>query len=482
MALPPTTTAAAATAAAKTLFRGAAIAVAKKKKIVVASTAAASAPSSWSSSSGGRGIRAAGGSRRSITTATAASISSRRCRGGGVGCDDLAAGQHRRHRRDGYNNNDDDDDASQRASFSGSSYRSAPPPPPSPPFVRQQHQQRRDFGSGGSGGFSLALLKELRSRSGAPIVDCKKALQHAAGSSEGDQDDDEAVLASASDWLREHGAAKVSSKVDGRETSEGLVGLRISDDDDNNGRSSAAVLVKLASETDFASRSSTCVDLVLNAAQAALLSTCKAAHRTAENLDEETILQAKTEGDKTVKDLLDEAIVSIRENLSFPDAIRIEAGGGDDGGGILVGYVHNRIDNDKDAGTAAAVVELAPDPDRRRSSSSSAAVAVSDDELRDAGKKLAMHVVAARPLYLSPDDVPQDALEREKEILTKQQEGSGKPADIVEKIVLGRLRKYYKDACLTEQGHMIEEKNPTVGKFLKQKGIVVKQFAALTIP
>lgn len=308
-------------------------------------------------------------------------------------------------------------------------------------------------GGGGSSGFSMELLKDLRTRSGAPIVDCKKALQHA--------DND---MAGAMDWLREHGAAKASSKLKGRETSEGLIGMTTSAD----GKS--ASLVKLASETDFAGRSAMCVDLVLSVAEAAL--------ETRSLVDTETILETKASAaadsggnSKTVKDLLDEAIVAIRENLSLPNVVRMEAGS-EGGNGILVGYVHNRVDPSRDAGTAAALVELAPEEGKKD---------VTKETLQAVGKKLAMHVVAARPQYMSPEDVPESELEKEKEILTKQQESSGKPPEIVEKIVLGRLRKFYEGVCLTEQAHMIEEKNPKVGKVLKSHGITIKRFELLSI-
>jgi len=303
----------------------------------------------------------------------------------------------------------------------------------------------------GDGGFSMELLKSLRSQSGAPIVDCKKALQHA--------DND---IPAALRWLREHGAAKASSKLQGREASEGLVGLTVSDD----GKS--ACLVKLASETDFAGRSSMCVDLVLTVAEAASSSS-----NVVGQLEGDAVLNTKcirADG-KTIKDLLDEAIVAIRENLSLPTVIRLEAKAA--AGGILVGYVHNRVDSSRTAGTAAAVVEVAPLEGKD----------VPTNILLATGKKLAMHVVAARPQYLRPDDVPANEVKKEKEILTKQAEedSSDKPPEIVEKIVLGRMRKFYEEVCLTEQPHMIEEKNPKVGKVLNDQGIAVKQFVSLSI-
>lgn len=288
--------------------------------------------------------------------------------------------------------------------------------------------------------FSMSSLKNLRAQSGAPIIECKKALENAG--------DD---LGAAMDWLREHGAAKASSKLQGRETTEGLVGLKVSAD------GKTAALVKVASETDFAGRSAPFVGLVGHVASAILSSTDGV-------LSEGDILEAASEG-KSIKDALDEAIVAIRENISVPDAKKMQSIYG-----MVVGYVHNKVDS-SEAGTAAAVVEVAP----------AAGSSVSDDVLQSVGKKLAMHIVAARPLYLSPDNVPIEDLEREKEIILKQMGETGKPADIVEKIIMGKMRKFYEGVCLTEQAHMIEDQNPKVSKVLQEAGIELMRFETLSI-
>jgi elongation factor Ts len=303
-------------------------------------------------------------------------------------------------------------------------------------FKYPLHSSTRSFAD-----FSMSTLKDLRAQSGAPIVECKKALEHAG--------DD---LSAAMDWLREHGAAKASAKLQGRETTEGLVGISISAD------GKTASLVKVASETDFAGRSALFVELVGHVANATLQSSSDGA------LSEATILEAASDG-KSVREALDDAIVAIRENLSVPDAKKIHSQDG-----ILVGYVHNRVDS-SDAGTAAALVEV----------SRAAGSNVSDEVLKSAGRKLAMHIVAAKPLYLSPDNMPTEEVEKEKAILTMQMGDSGKPADIVEKIVLGRMRKFYEGVCLTEQTHMIEDQNPKVSTFLKELGIELKRFETLSI-
>lgn len=294
-----------------------------------------------------------------------------------------------------------------------------------------------------SASFSMEILKELRALSGAPIVECKKALQSTDGE-----------LQSAMDWLREHGAAKASSKVQGRETTQGLIGLQVSPD----GKS--ASLVKVASETDFAALSARFVEFVVRVADAT---------RTIPKDGEassETLLQASSDGD-TVKRLMDEAVVAIRENISVKQAIKFEAS---DAEGILVGYIHNRVDS-KDAGLAAALVEVVP----------TQSGSVSSDKLQEIGKRLAMHVVAARPAYLSSDDIPEDELTKEKDMLRSQMADSNKPPEILEKIVSGRLHKYFEEFCLLEQAHMIEEANPKIKSFLKDSGVAVKRFKLMTI-
>lgn len=287
----------------------------------------------------------------------------------------------------------------------------------------------------------MDMLKDLRYRSGAPIVECKKALQSSNNN-----------LEAAMDWLREHGAAKASSKVEGRDTTEGLVSLQVSDD----GRT--ASIVKIASETDFAGRSSKFVELIVKVADATLNSSQSG------SLSSEETLSAVTDG-KTVKDLLDEAIVAIRENLNVVDAVKLTSEEG-----FLVGYVHNRVDG-SGAGTSASLVELQSIPGK----------SVALDKIREVGKKLAMHVVAARPVYLSPSSIDEDTIDKERKIHQKQLSDSGKPPEIVTKIVEGKLRKFYEEVCLTEQGHMIEEKNPKVSKVLAGEGLQLKNYLLLSI-
>jgi elongation factor Ts len=302
----------------------------------------------------------------------------------------------------------------------------------------------------------MEALKEVRSRSGAPIVDCKKALNAS--------DNDVAL---ALDWLREHGAAKASSKVQGRATNEGLVATALSSD----GKSGS--IVHVSSETDFAGRSDKFVDLASGVAQIALQQASSAPGGGA--LDPQALLgMPDSATGKSVQDLLDDAVVAIRENMGVEYAATMQCDSSDGIERAVVGYVHNRVGGGgggdggtSTAGTAAALVLVrSTDPH------------VTAERLQSVGKKLAMHVVAARPQYLGSDDVPPEVVRHERDILLKQEDGSGKSPEILEKIVQGRLRKFYEGVCLLEQPHYVEDKSPKIGPYLKGQGIAVERFEA----
>ncbi len=276
------------------------------------------------------------------------------------------------------------------------------------------------------------LIQQLRKTTGAPMMQCKKALSEAENDYE-----------KAAEWLRKNGTAKAASKLAGRDASEGMVGIAFSED--------GASLVRVASETDFASRSSDFTKLVEVVANGALVKD-----------DIVDVLQVPTAEGKTVKDNLDDAILAIRENLQITKTEKIVASSPDS---VLCGYVHGRVFNDSAAGTSAAIVELI----NEKSS-------LSKDEIQEIGKKLAMHIVAAKPSYQAPEDVPDDVVEKEKQLLLDQMADSGKPAEILEKIVKGRLRKFYEGVCLTEQAHMLEDGNPKVSDSLQKVGLKLASF------
>jgi elongation factor Ts len=282
------------------------------------------------------------------------------------------------------------------------------------------------------------LIQQLRKATGAPMMECKKALNAV------DNDYEKATA-----WLRKNGSAKAASKLAGRDASEGLVGISLSQGD---GKGS---IVKISSETDFASRSSDFQRLVEIVSIGALKES---------NVDD--LMSVETDG-KTVKDSLDDAILAIRENLQISSVETIVASSNDS---VLAYYVHGKVVNESNTGTAAAMVELLAKNSK-----------LSEEEISEVGKKLAMHIVAAKPTYQAPEDVPDDDVEKEKAILMDQMADSGKPEEILEKIVLGRMRKYYEGVCLAEQAHMLEEGNPKVSKFLDTLGLELVKFKSTFI-
>ena len=210
-------------------------------------------------------------------------------------------------------------------------------------------------------------------------MDCKKALAETGGD-----------LEQALDWLRQHGAAKASKKLSGREAEEGLVACAVSDD----GKS--ASIVKVSSETDFAGKSEAFVRLATHIAAATLSS------RLVGLLEKESVLRLESES-KSVQIAMDEAIVAIRENLGVSSAVKMTT---EDG--LLVAYVHGKVDGCSNAGSAGAIVEIGGE-------------GVKNSELAgEVGKKLAMHIVAAKPAYLDPASIPLDILEKEKSILKSE--------------------------------------------------------------
>ena len=297
-----------------------------------------------------------------------------------------------------------------------------------------------------------SVIKELRSLTGAPMMECKKALDAVSSDS---ADDD--LLSNATEWLRKNGSAKALSKVSGRDASEGLVGIHISPNH------KSASIIKVSSETDFASRSDVFSSLVQIVAQASLNSNADDDGKV--NIDQllaTNVTNADTTTNTTVKDFLEEAILAIRENLSISEATVVQSS---DENSILVGYVHGKVKDN--AGTSASLVQISGP--------------LSTEEMQEIGKKLAMHIVAAKPTYLSPEHVPDDIVDREKAILKEQLADSGKPDNILDKIVQGRMRKFYEGICLTEQAHLVEEGNPKIAKSLEESKVSLQSFQYISI-
>ena len=264
---------------------------------------------------------------------------------------------------------------------------------------------------------TAALVKELRERTGAGMMDCKKALTAV----EGDMD-------KAIDFLREKGLAAAAKKA-GRIAAEGVVGAYVSED----GKTGA--IVEVNRETDFVAKTDGFKELVQKIA-AHIVATKPA--------DVEALLASELEG-QTVEALVTASIAKIGEKISVRRFALYEAPEG-----VVATYIHG-------GGKIGVVVELKG----------------GNAEL---GKDVAMHVAAANPSYLERSQVPTAELEHEKEVLSEQAKNEGKPEKIIEKMVMGRINKYYKEVCLVDQ-EFVKDPDQTVGKLVKANGAEVLAFA-----
>ncbi|MBT3991377.1 MAG: elongation factor Ts [Rhodospirillaceae bacterium] len=262
---------------------------------------------------------------------------------------------------------------------------------------------------------TAALVKELRDKTGAGMMDCKKALN------ENDGDIEASV-----DWLRSQGLA-AAAKKSGRAASEGLVGV-VAD-------GSKGAVIELNAETDFVARNETFQEVAEAISKIALVG----------NGDIDALKAAEYPGGGTVAEQLTHQIVTIGENMDLRRSAVLEVENG-----VVSTYMHNAMK--PGLGKIGVLVAL-------ESTGDAAA-------LDGLGKQVAMHVAAANPLALSRDDVNQDDLDREKAILMEQARDSGKPEEIIEKMVEGRLRKYYEEICLLEQTYVIDT-DSTVGKAIE---------------
>lgn len=253
---------------------------------------------------------------------------------------------------------------------------------------------------------TAALVKELREKSGAGMMDCKKALQETGGDIE-----------EAQDWLRKKGLA-TAAKKSGRTASEGLVGM-ISD-------GAKGVVVEINSETDFVARNETFQEFVRNVTKVAM---------TVDG-DLEKLKAADYPGTgRTVEEELTHNIATIGENMNLRRSAGLSVAKG-----VVAGYLHNKMADD--LGKIGVLVALESDGDAAA--------------LEALGKQIAMHVAAARPQWLSTDEVDTEALDRERAVLSDQARASGKPEEIIAKMVEGRLRKFYEEVVLLEQVYVID--------------------------
>lgn len=254
---------------------------------------------------------------------------------------------------------------------------------------------------------TASMVKELREMTGAGMMDAKKALVENEGNIE-----------AAVDWLRAKGMAKAAKKA-GRAAAEGLVSVATND------AGTYGVAVEVNAETDFVARNEGFQTLVTDV-------TAVAANGTFADVD---ALNAADMSGKTVAETITDAVATIGENMALRryDSVSVEQG-------FVASYVHNAVVEGK--GKIGVLVGLESAKDRA--------------ELETLGKQVAMHVAAANPQFLNIETVDADELERERTVLIEQAKEQGKPEEIAQKMVEGRIRKYYEENCLTEQTFVMD--------------------------
>ena len=264
---------------------------------------------------------------------------------------------------------------------------------------------------------TASMVKDLRTKTGAGMMDCKKALVEAEGDME-----------KAVDILREKGLSQAAKKAS-RVAAEGAVVSAISAD------GKVGTIVEVNCETDFVGSNDDFRALAARIAQQII---------AVNPADVEALLASEMDG-KAVKDQVTEAVAKIGENISVRRFVRYESAEG-----AVYSYIHG-------GGKIGVLVEMKG----------------ADAEL---GKDVAMQVAAANPSYLDRTQVPQAEIEHEKEVLAVEARNEGKPEKIIEKMVLGRINKYYKEVCLVDQ-EFIKDGDLTIAKLLKSKNAEVVRFA-----
>ena len=251
---------------------------------------------------------------------------------------------------------------------------------------------------------TAGMVKDLRDKTGAGMMDCKAAL----GESNGDME-------AAIDWLRKKGISKAAKKA-GRTAAEGLIGIAVADD--------AGALVEVNAETDFVARNEEFKSFVKSAAALAL----------EEGGDLDKLLNRKM-GGSNVQETLTELVAKIGENLSVRRTIGLAVSPG-----VVSAYVHNAAS--PELGKIGVLVALKSTADKTK--------------LAALGKQLAMHVAAAAPLALTPEHLDKDVLARERAIQADIAKQSGKPENVIEKMMEGKMRKFYEETVLLQQTFVID--------------------------
>ncbi len=262
---------------------------------------------------------------------------------------------------------------------------------------------------------TASMVKDLRDKTGAGMMDCKNALNETNGDME-----------AAIDWLRKKGISKAAKKA-GRAAAEGLVGIAV------DGKS--GVLLEVNAETDFVARNDEFKTFVKDATKLALK----------EGGDLEKLL-ASPMGSATVQHTLTELVAKIGENMSVRRAAALTVDPG-----VVASYVHNATS--PELGKIGVLVGLKSTGDK--------------EKLAALAKQLAMHVAAASPLAISPEHLAPEVVERERNVQAEIARQSGKPENIIEKMMEGRMRNFYKETVLLEQTFVIDNETP-VGKLIEK--------------
>ncbi len=265
------------------------------------------------------------------------------------------------------------------------------------------------------------MVKELRDSTGAGMMDAKKALTETDGDME-----------AAVDWLRTKGLAKAAKKS-GRTAAEGLVGVTVD--------GGVGVAVEVNSETDFVAKNAEFQEMVADITKTAL------------GVSDVEALKSADMGGKSVADVVTEKVGTIGENMSVRRLARIE-------GDSVASYVHNA------AADGMGLIGVL--------------VAVNGDDTNGVAKQIAMHVAATNPASLSEADLDQDIVDREKAVLTEQARESGKPENIIQGMIAGRMKKFYQEVTLLNQKFVM---NPdiTVAQAAKDAGVEVVGFVRLEV-
>ncbi|EEA85073.1 translation elongation factor Ts [Peptacetobacter hiranonis] len=259
---------------------------------------------------------------------------------------------------------------------------------------------------------TAAMVKELREATGAGMMDCKKALTETDGNME-----------KAVDVLREKGLAKAAKKAD-RIAAEGLVAIEMNEDN------TVASVVEVNSETDFVAKNEDFKDFVKLVSKMAL---------NTEKTTVEELLTEEAEEGNDLQTVLNNKVAKIGEKLDFRRFAKVSTNG------QVAGYIHG-------AGKIAVLVEMETEG--------------RDERILTLGKDVAMQVAAMNPKYVSREDVDAEYIAHETEVLTQQALNEGKPANIVEKMVKGRLEKELKEVCLLEQP-FVKDPDFTVKKLVE---------------